>query len=593
MSSLHFSPRPNRASEIRWETYGDAAFERAKSESKPVLLAISAVWCHWCHVMDETTYSDESIIKTINERYIPVRVDNDQRPDVNVRYNMGGWPTTAFLTPEGEILYGGTYLPPEAMSQVLTQIERFYADPQNRLSAAQRTAEVRLARAARARSPGGGDLDPMTAQNILAALSSNFDEENGGFGNEQKFPHVPALLFLLDICARGKNERAQLMVQRTLHAMADGGMYDHVEGGFFRYSTTPNFSIPHFEKMLEDLGGLLLACGRASAIFCDAGLAAVALDVKRYMDAWLWVPDRGGYGGSQDADEEYYAQNADGRSKLVPPYVDKTIYASWNAQAAVALLLGGPLVESAGADAAAWRGRGIAILETLWQRMLDKGLMCRYFDGSAHVRGLLLDQVWSAWAALAAFETSADPLWLDRASDLIEHTDALFDPDACVYLDRLKSGDDAGRLGEQTVSLEENALMARVLLAASATTGKASWAERAESILRRYARDYESQGLFAAGYASAVLDILEPPIDVNIVGPSTGASSQALREAALRIAAPILRTNPLDPSREPGRAAALGYDESETAAYLCRGKACFARVTSPAEISSALTARTP
>jgi uncharacterized protein len=593
MSELHFSPRPNRAGEIRWQAYGDAAFERAKSEGKPVLLAISAVWCHWCHVMDETTYSDESIINTINERYIPVRVDNDQRPDVNVRYNMGGWPTTAFLTPEGEILYGGTYLPPEAMSQILTQIERFYADPQNRLSAAQRSAELRRTRSARARSARGGDLDPMIAQNILATLFSNFDEEHGGFGNEQKFPHVPALLFLLDVCARGKNERAQMMVQRSLHAMADGGMYDHVEGGFFRYSTTPDFSIPHFEKMLEDLGGLLVACARASAIFSDAGLGAVTLDVKRYMDARLWVPERGAYGGSQDADEEYYAVDGAGRSNLAPPYVDKTIYASWNAQAAVALLLGGPLVESAGADTAAWRQRGVAILETLWQRMLDKGLMRRYFDGSAHIRGLLVDQVWSARAALAAFEASADPLWLNRASDLIEHADELFDPNASAYLDRLKSGDDAGRLGEQTVSLEENALMARVLLAASAATGKLSWAERAESILRRYALDYEAQGLFAAGYGSAVLDCLEPPIEVNVIGPATGASSQGLREAALKIAAPILRINPLDPSREPGRAAALGYDESETAAYLCRKKACFARVTSPTEISSALIAITP
>jgi uncharacterized protein len=593
MSKLHFSPRPNRAGEIHWQTYTDAAFERAQSEGKPLLLAISAVWCHWCHVMDETTYSDESIIKTINERYIPVRVDNDQRPDVNVRYNMGGWPTTAFLTPEGEILYGGTYIPPEAMSQVLAQIDQFYADPQNRLSAAQRTTELRSARAARARSPRGGDLDPMTAQNILDVLSSNFDEEHGGFGSDQKFPHVPALLFLLDLCAREKNERAHAMAQRTLHAMADGGMYDHVEGGFFRYSTTADFSIPHFEKMLEDLGGLLLACARAGAIFSDARLAAVALDVKRYMDARLWIPDRGAYGGSQDADEEYYAQDADGRSKLAAPYVDKTIYASWNAQTAVALFLGGPLVEFAGADAAAWSRRGVTILETLWQRMLDKGLICRYFDGSAHVRGLLVDQVWSAWAALAAFEATADPLWLGRASDLIEHADALFDPDACVYLDRLKSSDDAGRLGEQTVSLEENALMARVLLAASAALGKLSWAERAESILRRYARDYESQGIFAAGYASAVLDVLEPPIEVNVVGPSTDASFQALREAALRIAAPALRINPLDPMQEPNRASALGYDASDTAAYLCRGKVCFARVTSPTEISSALIATTP
>ncbi|MHB8631626.1 MAG: DUF255 domain-containing protein, partial [Candidatus Limnocylindria bacterium] len=104
MTDFHFSPRPNRAHEIAWRSWGDDAFSEARSADKPVLLAISAVWCHWCHVMDETSYSDETVIRGINERYIPIRVDNDERPDVNRRYNMGGWPTTAFLTPDGEIL---------------------------------------------------------------------------------------------------------------------------------------------------------------------------------------------------------------------------------------------------------------------------------------------------------------------------------------------------------------------------------------------------------------------------------------------------------------------------------------------------------
>ncbi|HEV2877948.1 MAG TPA: DUF255 domain-containing protein, partial [Candidatus Eremiobacteraceae bacterium] len=106
MSTLHFSPRKNRAAEIHWRQWGDAAFAEAKEQGKPVLLAISAVWCHWCHVMDETTYSAPTVIEQINQHFIPVRVDNDQRPDVNLRYNMGGWPTTALLTPEGEVLYG-------------------------------------------------------------------------------------------------------------------------------------------------------------------------------------------------------------------------------------------------------------------------------------------------------------------------------------------------------------------------------------------------------------------------------------------------------------------------------------------------------
>src|SRR6266540_4177034 len=116
VSEFRFSPRPNRASEIQWRTWGDAAFGEAREQNKPVLLAISAVWCHWCHVMDETTYSSADIIRVINEKYVPVRVDNDERPDVNRRYNMGGWPSTVFLTPEGEIIHGGTYVPPWMIS---------------------------------------------------------------------------------------------------------------------------------------------------------------------------------------------------------------------------------------------------------------------------------------------------------------------------------------------------------------------------------------------------------------------------------------------------------------------------------------------
>ncbi|HXW52022.1 MAG TPA: DUF255 domain-containing protein, partial [Candidatus Acidoferrales bacterium] len=518
MSQLHFSPRPNQADQIHWQPWSQASFSRAKAEGKPVLLAISAVWCHWCHVMDETSYSNQSIIEEINDRFIPIRVDNDQRPDINARYNMGGWPTTAFLTPDGEVLYGGTYIPPEALRQVLAQIEQFYNDPDSRLKVAQRVAEIKVARAARSRSPEGSDLDPSTAADVVADLSSAFDEHHAGFGDEQKFPHVPALEFLLDVCARGRDDHAQAMVERTLRAMAEGGMYDHVEGGFFRYSTTPDFSVPHFEKMLEDLGGLLLACARASALFDHSGLRSVAVDVKRYMDEHLWNERFGGYGGSQDADEAYYALDASGREGMRPPFVDPTIYTSWNAQAAIALLTAAPLVEQASSEVSAWRHRGVVVLETLWNRLLSDGLMCRYYDGSAHVRGLLTDQAWCVWAAFAAFSCTGDRAWLARGGDLLERCDALYDAASGVYVDRLLTEDDPGRLAERTVSLDDNALMARCLVAYAAFTGEQRFGRRAQTILRRYARDYRSYGLFAAGYASAVLDVLEPEVDIRVVG---------------------------------------------------------------------------
>jgi len=591
MSNPHFSPRGNRAAEIRWRPWGGPAFAEAKEQAKPVLLAISAVWCHWCHVMDETSYSDPAIIEHINERFIPVRVDNDQRPDVNARYNMGGWPTTALLTPEGEVLYGGTYIPPEAMRQVLKQVDAFYGEADNRLGIAKRVNEMRTVRAARARTPSGGDLDPKTAANVMAVLSSAFDEEFAGFGTDQKFPHVSALQFLLDDWSRSHDDRAQLIAARTLHAMADGGMYDHVQGAFFRYSTTRDFSVPHFEKMLEDLGGLLSVCARAGAMFDDAQLRRVATDVKRYLDEHLWNDEFGAYGGSQDADEDYYGLDAAGRAQVQAPYVDPTVYASWNAQAARALISSAPLLAQGGIDVSAWMQRGLTILDTLWSKLLVDGMMCRYYDGSAHVRGLLADQAWSAWSALSAFEATGEERWLERSHDLVERAEALFDPDAQGYLDRLVGSDDPGRVSEQIVVSEDNALMARVLLQHAAFEGETRYAERARAMLRRFARDYPSLGLFGAGYASAVLDVTSPPVDVHVVGVRNDPAAAALRQTALRISSPPLRVDTLDPARQSARAAALGYPSGDVVAYLCQGTTCFARVAGAGELEAALAAQ--
>ncbi len=155
----HFSPRPNRADQIPWMEWGPEVFERAQAEDKPVLLGISAVWCHWCHVMDETTYSDQRVIDLVSSRFVPVRVDNDTRPDVNARYNMGGWPTTAFLDPEGEMLAGLTYIPPDRMVEMLQPGQRGVArgprhDPR---AAGAGAGGARGARAARARHAGAAD----------------------------------------------------------------------------------------------------------------------------------------------------------------------------------------------------------------------------------------------------------------------------------------------------------------------------------------------------------------------------------------------------------------------------------------------------
>jgi len=594
LSEFHFSPRPNRAAEIRWREWGEEPFAESAAEAKPVLLAISAVWCHWCHVMDETTYSQGAVIDLINERFIPVRVDNDRRPDVNARYNMGGWPTTAILTADGEIVHGGTYIPPDAMQRLLTQIERYFAEPDNRLELAERIAEMKAERANRPHGVEPGTLDRNTAARVFSMLEDRFDADFGGFGEEQKFPQTGTLHFLIDHWMRTHDQRAETMVVKTLRAMAGGGMYDHVEGGFFRYSTTRDFSVPHFEKMLEDLGGLLFACARAGAAFELDDLRAVAIDVKRYLDARLWQPQFEAFGGSQDADEIYYAQDAAGRAALAMPYVDPTIYTSWNAETARALLLSAPLVHGPGADANEWTQRGLRILETLWTKSFDDGLMCRYFDGRAHVRGLLGDQMWSLAAALAAHAVTGRSIWLERAGRLVDAAEALFDTEEVGYRDRLPGGAEPGRLSSPAIPFNDNALMAQRLIAYAAVSGEVSWDLRAASILGRFRDEYHRYDVFAAGYGSAALDALEPPVDAIIVGAPPATAE--LREAALRLSANPVRLNPIDPT-DPAdilRLDRLGYVPSadgNSIAYLCRDKACFARVSEPAEFNAALAAR--
>src|SRR6266480_601451 len=214
---FHFSPRPNRASEINWRPWSGEAFDAARQTRKPILLSISAVWCHWCHVMDETTYSHPSVIDLIKNEYVPIRVDNDVRPDINQRYNMGGWPTTAFLTSSGDILTGATYLPPEQMAGALRRVASYYRT--NRPEIASKVLEGRK-RSGGIAARSAGELDPSLVEAILNAVRSSYDTEYGGFGTAPKFPQTDAILLLLEQAQiRGDQELRQMAVH-TLEQMA-------------------------------------------------------------------------------------------------------------------------------------------------------------------------------------------------------------------------------------------------------------------------------------------------------------------------------------------------------------------------------------
>lgn len=551
---MHFSPRPNRAHEIDWLTWSPQAFERAQRENKPVLLAISAVWCHWCHVMDETSYSDDAVIAAINERYIPVRVDNDRRPDVNARYNQGGWPTTAFLTPDGALLAGATYLPPDQMRQALDQIAHFYRT--NREQIEQRAAEL----LSKTRSTEQGDASDLRDDALAAVtehISRAYDEEYAGFGDAPKFPMIDALEFLLQEYRVTREQRLYDMVAKSMLAMAGAGMYDHVEGGFFRYSTTRDWSVPHFEKMTEDHAGLLRILATLALTTRNDRFRETLLSATSYVRTVLRDPQTHFFAGSQDADEAYYALPLDERRGMQAPYVDRTSYSNWTAAMAGALIIAGYALEDERI-----LDEGVAALDALHERLRDAdGLLYHFIEPGAapQVRGLLTDQAAYLRALLDAHEFTGESRFLERARALLQPLRESFGASGGGFYDHAALEESIGALPVRERPLPDNALIADSLLRLHAIDPGAGYRELAENTLRVYARTYERAGIFAAPFARALRRYLSTPAYVTITGPL--AQSSDLREAAHALPDPLLVVHS-DRVDEP------------VAAYLCRGTVC-------------------
>ncbi|MGH7714411.1 MAG: thioredoxin domain-containing protein [Vulcanimicrobiaceae bacterium] len=530
--SHRFSPRANRAAEIGWMEWGTDAFARAKETNRPILLGISAVWCHWCHVMDETTYSDQRVIDLISERYVPVRVDNDQRPDVNARYNMGGWPTTAILSPSGEILTGATYIPPDDFVHVLEHVAQAWTNDRDNL-------EARMPEQKHTHAPVRGKIDPGAPAAIASAIAGGYDEKFAGFGTAPKFPQADALRYLLLLYRRDRtngkaDQRLYDMLARTALAMARGGMYDHVEGGFFRYSTTRDWSIPHFEKMGEDHGGLLRFYADLYRVSGNPQFAQTLRSVLRWLRGVLRNPGSPLFGGSQDADEEYFALDLESRGKREAPYVDRTVYTNWNAELAHALI-----AASIALDDDTLLADARATVDALVRDMLAPSGVAMHFrppNGAPQIDVLLTDQVALADVLLSLHATTGIVDYLDRARALADATIARFRGDNGSFVD----SDDANALGNVKIPLaplDENATFADVLLRLGAILHEERYMHVARGILEAFDGKWQRAGSFAAIYGAAVLRLLEDPLTITITG--TQDSTSVLRDAALRLPDPL------------------------------------------------------
>jgi uncharacterized protein len=577
MNDFRFSPRPNRAHEIAWMPWGDDAFARAAAEGKPILLSISAVWCHWCHVMDETSYSDEGVIERINRNFVPVRVDNDHRPDVNARYNMGGWPTTAFLAPDGTTLTGATYLPPQQMRGVLEEISRFYAERKDEI--AQRAAELRVGRIPPA-AASDEDLNDAPVVALVEQLTRSYDPQYGGFGDAPKFPQPEALEFLFTEYRLRNDPQLHEMVARTMLGMARGGTYDHVEGGFFRYSTTRDWSVPHFEKMAEDHAGLVRVLAELVLFAPAQEFRETLVSAVNYVRTVLYDPQTGFFAGSQDADEEYYELPLEERRKSGAPYVDRTSYTNWTCGLAGALCLAARALDDDALLALALR-----TLDGVHDRLVGPdGLVFHVLATGAapEVTGLLTDHVAYARALLDAHEISGEERFLERAGALAAAAIVRFAADGGGFYDRLP-GDALGRLAVTDRPIVDNGLFAEALLRLAALTGVATYRETASGVLRVYHRDSAGAGAFAATYARALQRYLAPELAVRIVGDP--AATDDFREAAARLPSPFASIRTL--STEEAAAFAM---PPERAAYVCITGTCGAPVRDPIALRDAYDA---
>ncbi|HEY8313337.1 MAG TPA: DUF255 domain-containing protein [Candidatus Baltobacteraceae bacterium] len=564
---------------IAWNDWNSEAFERATREKKPILLSISAVWCHWCHVMDRTTYSDLAVIARVNADFVPIRVDNDRRPDINARYNQGGWPTTAFLTPDGSLLTGATYLPAEAMRRTLDEIAEFYRTNGARLE--QRDARGILEPANDPET--GSDLDGGTVERVLDEIVAGYDESYAGFGTEPKFPMTDALEFLLQSHRLNGDQRLYEIVANTMLAMTRGGMYDRVEGGFFRYSTTRDWSIPHFEKMAEDHAGLLRVLAQLLSLSRNAAFHVALRSAIGYVCGVLRDPETGLFAGSQDADEEYYSLPLDERRARGAPFVDRRSYSNWSAALAGALL-----VASDALDDDALRAMGESALDALHERVRDDdGLLHHVLERGAapQVRGLLADQSAYLRALLDAHECGGEARFLRRACEIADAVERTLAAPGGGYYDRNGLEDELGALRVKTRPLGDNALMADSLLRLAALEDEPRHHQTAERTLRLFARTYSRAGSFAAPYARAVQRFFEPASTVTIVASTAGGAE--LREAARCVPNPLVavRTIAPDDADELGR---RGYAAVvHPVAYVCSGTACGPAVREATQIAAA------
>jgi len=533
------------------------------------------------------TYSDPAVQQRIAANFIPVKVDNDRRPDINARYNMGGWPTTAFLTGDGKLLYGETYVTPTRMVGLLDHIADIYTNQREQIEV--QVSQMREYRPERqnglkAETP----LDPRTSTIIAESIVRNFDAQYGGFGTQPKFPHPDALIFALERYSETGDTRLKTFVEATMKGMDSGGMYDRFAGGFFRYSTTRDWSIPHYEKMLEDNARLTEAYALASVVLADNRYMETVRSAQGWLLSTMYDAANHTLAGSQDADSEdaYYGEPLDVRATLPTPFIDWTVYANWNALAISSFAKRYQLTEET-----EFLETAAAIYDFLKTKLsnseTDGELAFRHFwsDGRAQGSlGILIDQTATLGAAIDLFESTGRRQYLDDAVQNAAYIlNQLRDPSDGAFMDIPQEPGGIGELSVPRKELKENADAALHLLRLGQLLERPHYHEAAETALRSFVEEFQNVGYFGAAYARAVEAATAEPLHIVIAGDPQRDDTKSLLKIAWKVVRPGKTVEIIGPDaadREDSRGYAAGPGGAPLA-YVCIGTQCLAPAGDP------------
>lgn len=646
---------------VNWYAWGPEPFERARKENKLIFLSIGYSTCHWCHVMERESFESHEIAAILNEHYVSIKVDREERPDIDHIYmsavqaltGSGGWPLTAFLTPEGKPVTGGTYFPPEdrwgraGMKTILPRLAKTWKDEEQSM----RDAGAQLAGLLQQKAPGTEDALSFEkiSETAYTQFKNTFDAVHGGFGQAPKFPRSHDLSFLLRMWKRYDRPEALHMVEKTLEAMARGGIYDHLGGGFSRYATDEKWLVPHFEKMLYDQSILALTYLEAYQATRKEFYAGIARDIFRYVLRDMTSPE-GGFYSAEDADSEgeegkfyvwrpeeiskilgaegakefnsYYGVTDEGnfehaasilsvlgketpkdvdamrqklfevRKKRIPPYKDDKVLTAWNGMMISALAHGARVLNDP-----AYAVSAAKAAEFILKRLQKDGrLLRRWREGESAVAAFQDDYAFFALGLVDLYEATFEARWLEEAKRLTDQMIQLFwDEEGKGFF---YTASDAEKLIARTKEYYDgavpsgNSIAALLLLRLSRMTGNSGYETKAAETAR-------SNGASLAQYPVAYPQML---IALDFAeGPSREIVLAGEKETPL---AGVLHEN-FDPHRvylyHPEGAGAGAIEKlapfirsqkkvnGKTAVYVCKNQSCELPVTTPEELRKLLT----